>query len=77
MLFLIIYFIYLFLFTDTPNTSQSEYYTSQSEYYKGDCLEVGESQGSSWPYDGEILCETSTTRKVTVSYSYIPADIRR
>ena len=30
-------------FTDTPNTSRSE-------YYKGDCLEVEESQGSSRPY---------------------------
>ena len=58
------------LFTDTRNTSQNE-------YYKGVCLEVEESQGSSRPYDREILYETPATRQVTVNYSYIPADILR
>ena len=50
------------LFTDTPNTLQSE-------YYKGDCLEVEESQGSSWPYDREILYETTTTIHTYWGYS--------
>ena len=62
---------YLFiLFTNTTNISQSA-------YYNGDCLKVEESQGSSWPYDWEILCETISTWKLTANHSYIPADMGR
>ena len=44
--------------------------TSQSKYYKGDCLEVEESQGRirSRPSDREILCET--TEGDSHSYMY-------
>ena len=37
---------YFILYTDTPNTSQSE-------YYKGDCIEVEESQGKPRPYGSQ------------------------